>query len=235
MAVAIDSAVGSGGSGNEPSPFTASFSNNAGTYMLGMFSTTSAVTGVSISYNGVVMTPIQGEAGASPFQYIFALANPATGSNNFSASWSGGSAGNALLMMMTFTGVGSLGTVDHSTFSSATTPFSTTVTLGANDMLAAFGAYNNGTVGNLAVSVGTERVEVDGGSAVASEATNTGTGSVSVTWTRAVSAVATAVGVPLLAISGPIGVKTVNGLAAASVKTMNGLTYLSVKTINGLA
>jgi hypothetical protein len=36
-------------------------------------------------------------------------------------------------------------------------------------------------------------------------------------------------------LSGPVNVKTVNGVASASVKTFNGVTFTSLKTVNGVA
>lgn len=199
MAVAYDSSDQLGGGGTETSPYNSPFSNGSGTYMTATLTTTSAISGVAITYNGVSMTPVQGEAGASPFQYVFVLANPATGSNTLTATWSGGGANNFGVMPMTFTGVGSLGTIDHNTFVSGTTSFSTTVTLGANDMLAAYGVYANGTAGNMGVSVGTLRQKLDTTSTIATSATNTGTGSIAVTYTRAIAGAATVVGMPLLA------------------------------------
>ncbi len=194
MAVLYDSSGGATTTSNVSSLNTAP-TNTAGTYMLAWVAVdTLSANSFTMSYNGVSMSQVDSQSANSWTMVMFALANPATGSNTLQANWTG--AGHAIIGMQTFTGVSSLGTVSKGTAASGNTSQSVTGTLGANDMLVGCFAYNS-SPSNTSVSVGTQRFE--DGDPAANFATNTGTGSISITWTRGVNATAAFMGVPLLA------------------------------------
>lgn len=202
MAVAFDSGTGSNtGSGSTSHSFA--HTNNAGNYLVSWLFAENALTSLTCTYNAVSMTSVgtADSSGTAPFVYAFGIASPATGSNNVSFSWSSPTE-TSTAGAISVTGYGSIGTVDASGAAAGTSNVSATVTLGANDMIVAACAYLGGTA-NIAVVTGTQRFEDGSGSGAGSRAlngaTNTGTGSISTTWSRANSAKAAWVGVPVLA------------------------------------
>lgn len=231
MAVVFDSADTERTASNVTS-LSKAMTNTAGTFMVAFLAVnTTGATNHAMTYNGVSLSLVGTvQTGNGWSMGIFTLSNPATGSNTLQGTWT--TADHACIGMMTFTGVGSVGTKNQGTAANGTTSVSVTGTLATGDMLAGCIAFL-GTAGNLGVSVGTQRSET-GDSPTSGEATNTGSGSVSITWTRGSSSSAAFIGLPLVAQTGPVNVKTFNGLAIASVKTINGLATASVKTVNGL-
>lgn len=222
---------GSAQTASNVTSLSTSVTNTSGTYLVAWLAVnTTSATNLAMTYNGVSLTQVDTQSANTWTMAIFTLANPATGSNLLEGTWT--TADHAIIGMATFTGVGSVGSVNKGTSAAGTTSVSVTSTLGASDMLAGGIAYNS-TAANLAVSVGAQRSE-QGDTPTSGVATNTGTGSVSITWTRGGSATAAYMGIPLIASSGVANVKTVNGLAIASVKTVDDLAIASVKTINGL-
>lgn len=91
MAIAFDSKVGFDSATNPSSPATFTFNNVAGTYMFVTILDYTNQTVTGVTYNGVGMTELGTTTTQSNFSgiYLFGLANPATGSNTVSISFTG--------------------------------------------------------------------------------------------------------------------------------------------------
>ena len=143
-----------------------------------------AVTNISVTYNGVAMTQISANNNTYDYQYVYALANPATGSNTVSASWTTSTYG--AHTAGSFSGYDSTGTIATGTVPATTDDAVATATVAANGILAGFFGNPDGTA-FMAVTQGTERAEsqsTDASTEGQSFGTNTGTGSVNVAWSR---------------------------------------------------
>lgn len=153
-------------------------------YLLVSICLRAAVTGLSVTYNGVSMTQIATKNNTYDYQYVYELVNPTTGSNTIAASWTGSTFG--AHTAGSFSGYDHKGTITTGTGAATTDPVTATATLVANGILAGFYGIPD-TVSTVAVSTGTERAEVnstDNSTSGQSFATNTGTGSVNITWTH---------------------------------------------------
>lgn len=206
-------------------------------------SNTDTITGAT--YNGVAMTLIQKITGnATRYLYSFYLINPASGAHNVVITSSGSTAigGNAA----SYAGAKQSGQPDASTSASKTatsSPATWSITSVADNcwsVLATLGANNVVPVASTGSTLrGTNTTYADAKIFDSNSAiTPAGAYSMSVTFTPYGSGNLDGVigtFAPYVAASGPAGVKTYNGLAAASVKTVNGLAVASVKTWNGLA
>jgi hypothetical protein len=188
--------------------------------------------GVSLSFNkGSVSGGVNPSTGACVFGYVMSLANPTTGANTLSATWTG--TASVTISVMSFSGAGSIGTiVEHLTASGTT--FTAAQTITANDMMMGGLAIADATTSYALV--GSNQIEVSESNNTGSGAvTNTGSGSVTVNGTCTASQAKAFWGIPLLASGSSSAIKTFDGLATASVKTVNGLAIASVKNANGLA
>ncbi len=157
------------------------------------------------SYNSVSLSFLgSGKVGTGngPFVYCYGLANPSTDNPSYTVdfSWSSPTT-RSICAAMCFSGVGSIGTLDFGGLSAGTTSVTTSVTLGSNDIMAGVCAYASNNAGNISVTTGTERTETVSSAQILSTATNTGTGSTSIVWSRAASAEASYIGVPILGLT----------------------------------
>jgi len=202
-------------------------------YLIVQLSARANITSPSVTYNSVSMTllvgPTSPSAGQYAQQWVYGLANPSTGSNTVSISWTG-SAGVASTAV-SYTNVASVNTPTQVQGNQTYTQ-----TIGSNDMVVGLMAIpdapSNGTW-TPAYDVASTYSGLRSATACGTNH-NTGSGSVSVTTnyngTENVSAGLVLTGTA----GGPTNVKTWDGLAIASVKTINGLAIASVKTVNGL-
>src|SRR3990167_3471520 len=194
----------------------------------------------SVTLNGVTMTRAKWQLdNASAFgQFVYWVANPATGNVvwNLSDSGSDRAGGNTA-----YTGASSSAldaTAGQNSGGSASTSYTNTLTTVANNSwhVASLrqtvgGGMTAGTNTSTrldGIGGGTYNVVEDTDGAVTPAGSNvlTATGSSTNTWFSAGVSIAPA---------STTAIKTVDGLAKASVKTYKGLAIASVKTFNGLA
>ena len=142
-------AFGHSSAGNSSNTTSVSFAHNAtgDSYLVAIFQTRATtggcgateLTGFSATYNSVPLSFSEGTANTSitivPASdclhgKVMYLANPSTGSNTFSVSWTGN--GYVAVTVMSFSGAGSLGTIVRDTSSGTT--HSATASITSNDI-----------------------------------------------------------------------------------------------------
>lgn len=246
MAIAFDTATVDNASGTSLT-FSHTCTGSNRFLIIGVFSDGASGGDVvsGVTYAGVALTRAntQNSAAGGNRLYTYYLVAPATGANNVVISTS--SSVSISGFAQSYTGVAQSSPIDDSetmadTNTTATLSFTSTV---ANDW--GFMLAVNQTNGNTN-STGTNyafrlrRTGATPNNFQQSGDTNGSLGSAGAeTMTVAASSgtpTLTAVGVIFkeFTASGPVGVKTLNGIAAASIKTWNGIPWASVKSWNGI-
>jgi len=151
MALAVDS-VEAGGTGHNSatSPLTFNFTNTAGNLILLKLQLTetsggAAVSFGAVSYGGDALTLISGASQAwdtnASLCAIYALANPKTGSNQFSVAFTAATGADCMAEAISFSGAaGTFGTAFKATATAATATVDVTGTTSGNYVVAAVGA-----------------------------------------------------------------------------------------------
>ena len=180
-------AFGHASSYGHDSATTASWAHDAtgDNYLLVGLTFRAAVSSISITYNSVAMTQISTNNNTNDYQYVYELANPTTGSNTISVSWTTSTFG--AHTAGSFSGYDSKGTITTGTAPATTDNTTATATIVTDGMLAGFYGIPD-TKTTFAVVTGTERAEAestDASSVGSSFATNTGAaGSITITWSH---------------------------------------------------
>lgn len=243
MAIARDATTSASGSAGA-SPLTFAHTCTGTNLILWVATSVVVPNGVSISgvtYNSVAMTlaGTRRNPQANIEVSLWYLANPATGSNNVSITASGTDGSTVIRgVSASYTGCAQTGIPDAVGGGTGTgTSFSQAVTTVADNCWTVAAVYGNGTP---AVSTGSSELGHQPATArllmADSNSAITPAGSYTMNFTQSVDdnrGQQVASFAPL--VTGPVNVKTVDGLAIASVKTVDGLAVASVKTINGLA
>jgi hypothetical protein len=140
MAIAFDSALNTVTHGSPTSGFTDSFNNVAGTLLIvGIISRTTGDQITGCSYNGVAMTLVAkvNTNAASSWAYVFKLANPATGTNNISTTFSGSPA-DVRVTAASYSGASDVEASNTGTTASATSWTGSVTTITDNDWVGGF-------------------------------------------------------------------------------------------------
>jgi len=183
---------------------------------------TSDITNLAITYNSVSLSfnkgstsgGVNASTGTCVFGYVMSLANPATGANTLSATWTGSAY--VTISCMSFSGAdGGIGTIVEQLTASGTT-FTASQTITANDMLMGGVAIADLTTAFSMLNSNGIKVG-DGGANTASGAeTNTGSGSVTVNGSCSASQGKAFWAIPIIATG---AAATTNNLSTLNVGT----------------
>lgn len=233
MAIAFDSATNAsfGGSAGTSKTFSHTCSGSDRYLFVNTHTDSNVVTGVT--YNGVAMTLLQGQA-TDYYNTVWGLVAPATGTNNVVISCS--SSVNIIPNAVSYTGVAQSTPTIKNTFSTTGSTLTGTLTTTVdNSWLMMFVRYT--LAGTCTPSAGsTERVEDSVyGFYTYDSGPNTPAGSSTVGMNDPSGGTKYGIAVAFAPTAPTSSIKSVNGLAIASVKSKNGLAIASIKSINGLS
>lgn len=244
MAIARDSHSKGGNTGASSLSFGHTISSNTnGLLLVGFLENKSTTTDLctGVTYNGVSMTKLKGNAATGGFGYysIYGLLTPDTGNHNIVISFSATPEYGIRACSSAYTGVAQTGLPDATGFVGANTGTSRTLsitTVADNSWVFGYAEHDAATI---TASTGFNELDAqdnyfksgDSNGAI----TPAGSYSMSVTFSSS-GYYCMMQGVSFAPYTTPTSaIKTINGLAKASVKTVNGLAIASVKTFNGLA
>jgi len=241
MAIAFD-ATSKSGTGTFTTTATWSHTiTGTDTYLVVFLDDESGDGAVSVTYNGVAMTQLikLNLSGTGIYQYMYGLANPATGVNNVVATLTGGHAGFALAT--SYSGAQQTTPADatvSNTSASTSSPFTTTITTLADNCWTIMGSRSNiGASAGTGSTFRNSRSGADGNDHGIYDSngaiTPAGNYSMGLTFSGTAAPIGTVmVSIAPVAPSGPANMKTYNTNPKANVKSIDTNLIANVKTFD---